>query len=64
MGTLHLASRKGHIDVVELFLVKGFDTNLKVKNGQNSLHLACPYDHKGVAELFIEKWLYRMIIQS
>jgi ankyrin repeat protein len=52
---LHLASRHGHTDVVQLLLDNGADVNLQTKDLLTPLHHASVNGHLKVAELLIER---------
>lgn len=67
---LHLASKNGYYDGVQLLLEKGADPNLKATTNDdmcwhyfwNSLHYALRYENFAIVELFIES--YNMIIDD
>ena len=54
-NALHLASSRGHIDLVKFLVEKGIKINEKNNDGWNALHLASWKGHKGIVELLIEK---------
>ena len=51
---LHLASRRGHEDVVHLLLEHGADSTAQDEEGWTSLHLASVNGHEKVARLLLE----------
>lgn len=38
---MHWASRNGKIEVIEYFLLKSVDINIRTKDGTTPLHLSC-----------------------
>jgi len=51
---LHLASLKGHKDIVKLLLKFNISTNCKSKNGLTPLHLAAQENQIAVAKLLFK----------
>ena len=57
---LHIATRYGHPDVVELLLEYGADPNVKDNKGKTPLHIAAINNHVEVAKLLLEHAQIRM----
>ncbi|PHJ20148.1 ankyrin repeat-containing protein [Cystoisospora suis] len=53
MTALHLASDRGHADIVELLLAKGADPNLQDNCGETALHVAVVAGNVAVASLLL-----------
>ncbi|EUC67242.1 succinyl-CoA synthetase alpha chain, GDP-forming protein, putative [Rhizoctonia solani AG-3 Rhs1AP] len=51
---LHLATDRGHLEVVRLLLDKGADASLKDQDGDTSLEIATAAKHQAIAELLRE----------
>ncbi|KAG8715687.1 Nuclear import receptor [Ceratobasidium sp. 423] len=51
---LHLATDRGHLEVVRLLLDKGADVSLKDQDGDTSLEIATAAKHQAIAELLQE----------
>ena len=55
-SSLHLASLRGHHDVVRALLIYGADTGAReANNGETALHLAAQNNHREVAILLISR---------
>jgi len=52
---LHLASRKGHMDVVRMLVERGADVSAQAEDGTTPLHLASLYGHVDVARMLVER---------
>lgn len=52
---LHVALRKGHIDITKTLLTAGADVRVKTARGMTPLHLAAEEGHAKVIELLITK---------
>ena len=50
---LHIASRKGHLNVIDLLLKEGCDVNAQDRDGFTALHQTSRYGHLDVAKLLI-----------
>ena len=50
---LHMASKRGHLQVVKLFMKKGQSMNLKNIDGCTPLYLACSHGQKEIVELLL-----------
>ena len=51
---LHLASRKGHVDVARMLVGLGADMSVQDKDGRTPLHLASSRDRVDVARMLVE----------
>jgi ankyrin repeat protein len=55
---LHLASEKGHTDVVKILLENGANIKIKTKDKETCLHLATKHGHTDVVKILAQnKWL-------
>jgi ankyrin repeat protein len=52
---LHVASHRGHVDVIRLLLEHGADVNAKANYNRTSLHFASELGHIEVMQLLLEK---------
>jgi hypothetical protein len=52
-STLHWATSFGHVDVVKVLLVNGFDVNKINNHKQSALHVACKNNYVSIAEILI-----------
>ena len=52
LGTaLHLAAKKGHIDVVQYLLARGVDTKIRDSSGQRALDRAKRNEHINIVKI-------------
>ncbi|MEM2056872.1 MAG: ankyrin repeat domain-containing protein [Thermoproteota archaeon] len=51
---LHLASRRGHLEMVKLFVEHGADVNIRNRLGETPIFLACRNNHIDVVHYLIE----------
>jgi len=51
---LHLASRKGHVDMARMLVECGADVSAQAKDGTTPLHLASSRGHVDVAWMLVE----------
>ena len=53
-SALHHAAAKGHCDIVQRLISKGFDVNAEGKYGENPLHRACDGGYCEVVRLLLD----------
>ena len=58
---LHLASSNGHTDCVKVLLEMGADVNIKNADGFNCMDLAIDNNHKYVASLAIDVYIFSRV---